>query len=114
MSVCTCRQCRYARKHPKLEEAPRTEQTFERERFLRVVSMDEASARAFAMPDAVKTICVGQADPTRYRFGARNYLLFQSWDDYLGYLRDQKTVCLSEGVQHTDRHVETKNHNSLE
>lgn len=66
-------------------------QTFERERFLRVVSMSEAGARAFAMPDAVKVICVGQADSTRHRFGARNYLLFQTWDDYQAYLHDTET-----------------------
>lgn len=61
---------------------------FERERFLRVVSMSEVSARAFAMPDAIRAICVGQADPTRYRFGARVYLLFQTWNDYNVWLRE--------------------------
>lgn len=64
--------------------------TFKRDYFLSVVSMDEAHARAFAMPDAVKVICAGQADPTRYKFGARVYLLFQTWADYDAYLREQQ------------------------
>jgi hypothetical protein len=63
---------------------------FKRDHFLSVVSMDEASAKAFAMPNAVKVLCSGQADPTRYRFGARVYLLFQTWTDYGTYLREKK------------------------
>ena len=62
----------------------------ERDRFLRVVAMDECHAKRFAMPDAVKAICAGQADPSRYKFGARVYLLFQTWADYDAYLRDQR------------------------
>jgi len=62
--------------------------TIERDHFLRVVSMDEASARAFAMPDAVRAVYAGQADPARYRFGARVYFLFQTWDDYQAWLRE--------------------------
>lgn len=58
---------------------------FEHERFLRVVSMDADSAKAFAMPDAFKVICAGQADPNRYKFGARVYLLFQTAEDYSAY-----------------------------
>jgi len=62
----------------------------ERDRFLTVVSMDEQSAKQFGMPDAVKAVCVGQADPQRYRFGARIYLLFQTWADYDLYKRTKK------------------------
>jgi hypothetical protein len=58
---------------------------FERDLFLRVVSTDAASAKAFAMPDAVKVVCLGQADPERHKFGARVYLLFQTWADYQTY-----------------------------
>ncbi len=60
---------------------------FERDRYLRVVSMDEAGARAFAMPDAVRAVYAGQADPARYRFGARVYLLFQTWADYDAWIK---------------------------
>lgn len=55
---------------------------FEHDHYLRVVSMDETSAKAFVMPDAVRAVYAGQADSTRYRFGARVYLLFQTWADY--------------------------------
>lgn len=61
---------------------------FERDHYLRVVSMDEASAKALAMPDAVRAVYAGQADPTRYRFGARVYLLFQTWSDYDAWLKE--------------------------
>ena len=44
------------------------ENRFERDRYLRVVSMNAASARAFAMPDAFLVVYGGQADPARYRF----------------------------------------------
>lgn len=69
----------------------------EREHFLRVVSMDEASAKAFAMPDAVKAVCAGQADPQRYKFGAREYLLFATWADYNAYLRGQGNAAARKG-----------------
>lgn len=62
--------------------------TIERDHFLRVVSMDEASARAFAMPDAVRAVYAGQADPMRHRFGARVYLLFQTHDDYDAWIKE--------------------------
>jgi hypothetical protein len=65
-------------------------ETIERELFLRVVSMNESSARAFGMPNAVKVVCAGQADPARYRFGAREYLLFATWADYNAYLTETK------------------------
>lgn len=64
-------------------------ETFEHERFLRVVSMNEASAKEFAMPGAFKAVCVGQADPERYRFGARVYLLFATKVDYKAW-REEK------------------------
>ncbi len=60
--------------------------TMERELYMRVVSTDAARARAFAMPDAAKVVCVGQADPARYKFGAREYLLFATIADYNAYL----------------------------
>ena len=93
MSECSCSQCDYARKHPQLGPAPhgnaaRPVATMEHERFLRVVSMNAESAKAFAMPDAVKVVCVGQADATRYKFGSRNYLLFATWDDYQAWRRE--------------------------
>lgn len=62
--------------------------SFERDHCLRIVSMDEASAKAFAMPSAVRVVYAGQADPTRYRFGARVYLLFQTWADYDAWLKE--------------------------
>lgn len=65
---------------------------FEHERFLRVVAMSAKSAKAFAMPDAVKVVYAGQADAARYKFGARVYHLFQTWDDYQAYLRDHDEV----------------------
>ena len=40
------------------------------------------------MPDAVRAVYAGQADPARYRFGARVYFLFQTWDDYQAWLRE--------------------------
>jgi hypothetical protein len=65
--------------------------SFERERFLSVVSMDEASAKAFAMPGAVKAVCAGQADAMRYKFGARIYYLFQTWDDYNAWTQEARS-----------------------
>ncbi|HSX21534.1 MAG TPA: hypothetical protein VLE97_02015 [Gaiellaceae bacterium] len=65
--------------------------SFERDHYLRVVSMDEASAKAFAMPDAIRAVYAGQADPTRYRFGARVYLLFQTRDDYDAWIKEGGT-----------------------
>ena len=59
---------------------------FHREHFLRVVSMSVEAAKAFAMPDAVKVVRVGQADPSRYKFGASDYLLFATWADYSAWL----------------------------
>lgn len=90
VSECHCHQCCYARKHPQLGPAPHgnSTQTIERERFLRVVSLNAESAKAFAMPDAVKVVCIGQADSTRYKFGSRNYLLFQTWNDYQAWRRE--------------------------
>ncbi len=64
--------------------------TIERDRCLRVVSMSEERAKAFAMPDAVRVVYAGQADSTHYRFGARVYLLFQTWDDYHAWLREKE------------------------
>lgn len=64
--------------------------SFEREHFMRVVSMDADSAKAFAMPNAVKAVYAGQADQTRYKFGARVYLLFQSWADYDAWIKEGK------------------------
>jgi hypothetical protein len=61
---------------------------FERDRFLRVVSMSEAGAKAFAMPDAAKVVCAGQADTGRYKFGAREYLLFETFEDYNEWIRE--------------------------
>jgi hypothetical protein len=61
---------------------------FERDRFLRVVSMDEASAKAYGMPDAVQAVYAGQADPARYRFGARVYFLFQTQTDYDAWIEE--------------------------
>jgi len=62
--------------------------SFERERFLRVVSMNEACAKAYGMPNAVHAVCAGQADPERYRFGSRVYLLFQTWADYHAWIKE--------------------------
>jgi hypothetical protein len=61
---------------------------FERDHYLRVISMDEASAKAFGMPAAVRAVYAGQADPARYRFGARVYLLFQTWADYHAWIKE--------------------------
>jgi hypothetical protein len=58
--------------------------------YLEVVSMDADSARAFGMPNAVKVECVGQADATRYKFGARTYRLFSSWSAWERYKADEK------------------------
>lgn len=54
----------------------------EHDRCLRVVAMNAERAKAFGMPDAVRVVCDGQADPTRYRFGARNYRLYRTEADY--------------------------------
>lgn len=55
---------------------------------LRVVSMNEERAKAFAMPGAVRVVYAGQADPARYRFGARVYLLFQTQADYDAWVKE--------------------------
>lgn len=86
---CTCHLCCRARKHPQLGPAPHASAPeMERDRYLSVVSMNETSAKAFAMPDAVKVVCAGQADSTRYKFGSRIYFLFQTWTDYQAWLRE--------------------------
>lgn len=54
--------------------------------YLEVVAMDADRARAFGMPTAWKVELVGQADPDRYKFGARVYRLFASpayWTRYV-------------------------------
>lgn len=84
---CTCHECCYARKHPQLGPAPHA--ILERDRYLCVVALSEEAAKALAMPDAVKVVNAGQADPTRHRFGARVYFLFQTWDDYQAWLREK-------------------------
>jgi hypothetical protein len=61
----------------------------EHEPFVEVVSMSEASAKEFAMPEAVKVVCVGQADPERYRFGARTYRLFRNWQAWHRYSNEK-------------------------
>jgi hypothetical protein len=63
---------------------------FEREPFIRVVAMSAENAKALAMPGAVKVICAGQADSSRYKFGARVYLLFATMVDYNAYLSSQR------------------------
>ena len=63
---------------------------FQRDHYLRVVSMDETSAKAYAMPDAVRAVYAGQADQARYRFGARVYLLFQTWAAYNAWIKEGK------------------------
>lgn len=68
--------------------------SIERDPYLRVVSMNETSAKAFAMPNAVRAVYAGQADATRYRFGARVYLLFQTWADYNAWLREDGAALL--------------------
>lgn len=88
MTECTCPQCCYARKHPQLGPAPHKPMTIERERFMRVVSMSEAEAKAFGMPDAAKVVYAGQADSKRYKFGARVYYLFPTRFDYEAWLRE--------------------------
>lgn len=64
----------------------------ERDLFLRVVSTDAERAKAFAMPTAAKVVCVGQADPARYKFGAREYLLFATIADYNSYLTEGRAA----------------------
>lgn len=58
--------------------------------YLEVVSMSVESAKAFAMPNAVKVECIGQADSTRYRFGARVYRLFSTWANWERYSNARK------------------------
>lgn len=53
-----------ARTQPKLE--------FEHDRYLQVVAMNRAGAQAFA-GRADEPVYLGQADPKRYKFGARVY-----------------------------------------
>jgi hypothetical protein len=65
-----------------------SENGFERDHYLRVVSTNAASARAFAMPDAFLVVYAGQADSARYRFGARVYLLFQTESDYDAWIKE--------------------------
>jgi hypothetical protein len=65
---------------------------FERDRCLRVVSMNAASARAFAMPDAFLVVYAGQADSARYHFGARTYLLFQTEGDYNAWIKEGRAA----------------------
>jgi hypothetical protein len=62
----------------------------EHETHVEVVTMSADDARAFAMPNAAKVVCVGQADPARYRFGARVYRLFASFEAYQRYLAQRK------------------------
>lgn len=71
----------------------------EREHYLRVVAMSAAGAKAFAMPDAVRAICAGQADPQRYRFGARVYYLVQTWADYQTWLQEDGAKALDRSLQ---------------
>ena len=47
--------------------------------YLEVASLSSDRAKTFAMPNAVKIECVGQADPSRYKFGTRVYRLFATW-----------------------------------
>lgn len=62
--------------------------SLERDHYLRIVAMNEAAAREFAMPDAARAVYAGQADSTRYRFGARVYLLFQTQADHDAWIRE--------------------------
>lgn len=52
--------------------------------------MDAESAKAFAMPDAVKVEYAGQADAQRYKFGARVYRLFATWTAWEHYRQCQQ------------------------
>lgn len=45
---------------------------FEHDRYLRIISMDAESAKIFA-GRSDKPVYLGQADPERYKFGARVY-----------------------------------------
>jgi hypothetical protein len=58
--------------------------------YVEVVSMDAEGAKKFMMPDAVKVECLGQADPTRHKFGARRYRLFQTWAAWEHYLTSRE------------------------
>jgi len=63
---------------------------FERMLYLTVVAMNADDAKAFGMPHAAKVVLHGQADPERYKFGARTYFLFETLDDYNKWLKEQK------------------------
>lgn len=65
----------------------------ERVPYLTVTSMDSGSAQEwargmFGVQSFFKCICIGQADPERYRFGARQYRLFLTAQDWNIYKRD--------------------------
>lgn len=65
----------------KLEFEPMTHQ--------RCTAMSAQGARDFLGGTWYKTVCVGQALGSRYKFGARTYLLFRTRQDYEKYLKDQ-------------------------
>jgi len=60
---------------------------FERDPFISVVSMSAEQAKDFLCPTAFKVVCIGQADPSRYRFGARRYRIFPTAQDWATYCR---------------------------
>lgn len=64
----------------------------EHEPYLEVVSIDAESAKAFAMPSAVKVEYVGQADASRYKFGARVYRLFATWVAWNHYQQNREVL----------------------
>lgn len=63
---------------------------FEREYFISVVAMSAQGAREFICPTAFRVTCVGQADPTRYRFGARRYRVFVTANDWSKYCAETR------------------------
>lgn len=58
----------------------------EHDPFLLVTAMNADAAKRFAMPNAFKVVCCGQAKGDRVRFGARVYKLFATAADYNRYL----------------------------
>lgn len=65
---------------------------FEYVGYLSCTAMNADGAKHFFGGEFFKVISMGQADPKRFKFGARHYRLFRTKADWKKYQSEQETV----------------------